>query len=260
MILRVLPALPGLYLQHVRGHQDRKVEYSQLPLLAQLNVDADAMATLYQQQHTQSHARVLLTDTAGVHLVMPHGSITSRYTTELRYQATHGPLLKHIQTKHGWSKHTTNSISWKAHGTALRNWIKERTHFVKLVQGILPTANHVHRHDPIRSLCPVCELQIEDWTHILCCTHDSRSQWRQTFLTTLRTEFNRSQTRPILVQVLMDAITGWLTSTQPDTFALYPTRYSACVHCAISQQNSIGWQQVFLGRLSYEWSDIQDTF
>lgn len=126
-ILSILTTLPGLYLQYVRGHQDKKVAYSQLSLLAQLNVDADAMATRYQHQHTHAHTTVLLTDTAGVHLVMSHGSITSRYTTEIRYQATHGPLLSYLQHKHGWSVHTSNAINWKAHGTALRARLRERT-------------------------------------------------------------------------------------------------------------------------------------
>jgi hypothetical protein len=36
--------------------------------------------------------------------------------------------------------------------------------------------------------------------------------------------------------------------------------YPSCVHRAICQQNLIGWQHLFLGRFSYEWSDIQDAF
>jgi hypothetical protein len=154
-ILHILTKFSGLYLQYVWGHQDKKMAYHQLSLLAQLNEDEDAMASRYQQQHAQTHTTVLLTDTASIRLILPHGSITSRYTTELRHQATHGPLLLHLQ-KNGWPLQITRTINWKAHGTALRTRLKERTHFVKLIQGILPTANHVHRRDLIRSLCPAC--------------------------------------------------------------------------------------------------------
>jgi hypothetical protein len=258
-ILSILKTFPGLYLQYVRGHQDKKVAYAQLPLLAQLNVDADAMATRYQRQHTQAYTQVLLTATAGVHLLTPQGSITSRYTTEIRYQATHGPLLSYLQHRHGWTDQITKAINWKAHGTALRARLNERTHFVKLVQGVLPTSNHVHRRDPIRSLCPACGLVPEDWTHILRCHHSSRSQWRASLLASLKGELITLQTRPLLVQILMAAISGWLECNH-EQFTFDPTPYPHAFRRAIQQQNSIGWQHVFQGRFSHEWSDIQDGF
>lgn len=94
----ILQKLPGAYLQFVPGHQDRKVAYAKLPFLAPLNVDANAMATWYQQQHPHIHTKVLLTNTAGIHLHMPQGSITSRYSSPaICYQATYGPLMAHIQ-------------------------------------------------------------------------------------------------------------------------------------------------------------------
>jgi hypothetical protein len=36
---------------HVKGHQDDTTSYELLPLEAQLNVDADAAATLFQMEH-----------------------------------------------------------------------------------------------------------------------------------------------------------------------------------------------------------------
>ena len=37
--------------EHVKGHQDDKLEYHQLPLNAQLNIDDDALAGLFQKDH-----------------------------------------------------------------------------------------------------------------------------------------------------------------------------------------------------------------
>ena len=45
---------PGMMVQHMRGHQDQKTAYNRLPLSAQLNVDADLMATTYQCEHCMS--------------------------------------------------------------------------------------------------------------------------------------------------------------------------------------------------------------
>ncbi len=43
-IQNALKQLPDLKLKFIKGHQDDKIPYAQLPLLARLNVDADAMA------------------------------------------------------------------------------------------------------------------------------------------------------------------------------------------------------------------------
>jgi hypothetical protein len=82
-ILELLAKQPGLELQYVKGHQDRDNEYEHLSLLAQLNVDADAMATRYQMHHGCYRPSALMTTTAKVHLETPTGSITSKYGAAL---------------------------------------------------------------------------------------------------------------------------------------------------------------------------------
>lgn len=247
-ILTVLQKLPGAYLQFVPGHQDRKVAYAKLPFLAPLNVDANAMATWYQQQHPHIHTKVLLTNTAGIHLHMPQGSITSRYASAICYQATYGPLMAHIQKNHAWSSHTTKTINWKAHGSALRARVNKRTHFVKLVHGrILPTAKQLHQHDAIRRLCPACLQATEDWwTHILKCTHESRAQWQVGFPEHLRKECGTPQTCPLLTTVPLDAIQGWW-ECEHDTFTMDSSSYPEALCHLINQQNAIGWAQVMFG-------------
>ncbi|KAI2493087.1 hypothetical protein MHU86_21471 [Fragilaria crotonensis] len=92
-IRRLLKEMPGLKLQHVRGHQDRRIAYRQLSLLAQLNVDADKLANTYQRDHGAIRPIAHLTEGAGVHLVTAQGSITSNYIKAIRHQATYKPLL-----------------------------------------------------------------------------------------------------------------------------------------------------------------------
>jgi hypothetical protein len=48
-----LQSLPGVKLQHVEGHQDKKLPYQELDLLGQLNIDADHHAGNYQQKKTE---------------------------------------------------------------------------------------------------------------------------------------------------------------------------------------------------------------
>jgi hypothetical protein len=54
---------------HIKGHQDTNTAYDKLPLLAQLNIDADELATTkYQETHGQPHPRAPLFSHASCHL------------------------------------------------------------------------------------------------------------------------------------------------------------------------------------------------
>jgi hypothetical protein len=56
-----LPFHSGVVLQHIKGHQDCQTVYRRLLLLAQLNVDADALANKYQFNLGSHHPDVLTT-------------------------------------------------------------------------------------------------------------------------------------------------------------------------------------------------------
>ena len=60
-IQKLLQDMPGLKLEHIKGHQDSTRAYERLPILAQLNVDADALANQYQRDHGTHRPTVLLT-------------------------------------------------------------------------------------------------------------------------------------------------------------------------------------------------------
>jgi hypothetical protein len=259
-IRRLIAAMPNLQLQHVRGHQDRRVEYHQLNLMAQLNVDADAMANRFQREYGAVRPHATLTEGAGVHLVTPEGSITSNYASAIRYQATHKPLLQHIRERNGWTASIVDRINWTAHSASLRKRLKQRAHYIKLVHGILPTNSHLHRNNPSRRGCPVCNHRNEEWTHILRCPHSSRVTWRGTLLAEVRKACETRSTRPRLKDILVDGIQGWLESDDPECYQLESSINDDEFQRLIQQQNQIGWKQVFLGRFSWEWRDMQDAY
>ena len=55
-----LGQLPDMTLIHVKGHQDLHTANRRLPLLAQLNVDADDKAGEYQRSYGKAHLFVLM--------------------------------------------------------------------------------------------------------------------------------------------------------------------------------------------------------
>ena len=52
--------LRGGTLVHTKGHQDDHLKYRDLPLMAQLNVDADRLAGQYQDDHGMARPTVLM--------------------------------------------------------------------------------------------------------------------------------------------------------------------------------------------------------
>jgi hypothetical protein len=258
-IVTMAQTMQGMQLQYIRGHQDRNRDYEQLPLLAQLNVDADSMANQYQRNHGRSRPQVLLTATAGICLNTPDGSVTKNYTSAIRYQASAPELHQHIQERNQWTAQVFNYVNWPAHGTSIRARTDKRTHLIKLIHGILPTGKVLHRKDMIRNRCPACQQSMEDWQHIMRCTSIQRHAWRQATIKVVKEKCQSLSTRPALQEVLIAGVSGWLNSNE-DTFNLDPEPYHQDMRQLISQQNKIGWKQLFLGRFSWKWSDMQDDF
>ena len=60
------------------------------------------------------------------------------------------------------------------------------------------------------------------------------------------------KTDPILLEILFDGLTSWLHSTPVPT-TVFPPEY----HRLLQEQTAIGWGQFFQGRVSTQWSIIQ---
>ncbi|KAI2506424.1 hypothetical protein MHU86_8050 [Fragilaria crotonensis] len=257
----LLQEMPEITIQHVKGHQDRDIPYRNLSLLAQLNVDADAQASRYQQELGSFQPDVLLTEWAGVHLDLPTGTVTSHYETALRYHATAPALQSHMQERFSWTPQIMATINWDAHGRALRRHLDKRTHLVKLVHEILPTNSKLHRNNPRRNKCPCCP-NIENWQHILRCQSAAYASWRTKFLQTVEHRCNELNTMPRLKALLMTVLHTWITFS-PDEAAQFqhdPSGHPSSIRRLVFQQNAIGWDHIFLGRFSMEWSSIQDEY
>ena len=231
-----------------------------MSLLAQLNVDADRLANHYQRDYGHHQPIVPLTEWVGVHLLLPQGTITSNHEAALRNQATGPPLLKTMKIKYGWTNRSVSYINWRAHGSSLRKQMPKRTHLIKLVHGLLPTNTSIHRHDPIRRMCPACMKTSETWHHMPRCPHEARGEWRRKTLSAIDDVCAKSRTKPELRHLLFDSINGWLHHDNPAPFHVDMSSYPSGVYRLIAQQNEIGWDHLFLGRFSREWGRLQDEY
>ncbi len=79
-------------IKHVKGHQDVDTPYNKLPLLAQLNVDADELASQFMREHPRITSRVPGLTHNMCQLKLPKGSINSRYKNTIRTATLCGDL------------------------------------------------------------------------------------------------------------------------------------------------------------------------
>ena len=251
--------IKGGSLTHIKGHQDRKKKYHALTLRAQLNVDADALATAYQEAHGQALPFVLQFPHAAISLNFPNGTCTSHIPTALRHAESYQPLAQHIRNRNQWTQQQFDSVNWAALQHAIKRKNQQRIHITKLSHDLLPTNKTLYRHKPTEQKCPMCNhcCAQEDRDHVMRCENDQRAAWRAETITVLDERCQQLSTEPGLARILVHGVSQWLNGQETfSDVSNIPTKY----HRLISYQNNLGWRQLFNGRFCLEWARIQDDY
>ena len=95
-----LRELPGVDITYVKSHQDDKRAYASLPLMAQLNVDADRLAGQYHKKHgAHRPAFSFMAPNTGAFLLTDEGTVTSNISSALRIRSTSTGLEEYLRTK-----------------------------------------------------------------------------------------------------------------------------------------------------------------
>jgi hypothetical protein len=103
--------------RHVKSHQDDNETYDRLlPLEAQINVLADAQATL---QHDLMEEPLIQPKGNFSMLVIDDKYITRDSKKGLMQEVGRVPIHSYYQSKYGWSMATFQSINWEAQHKAL---------------------------------------------------------------------------------------------------------------------------------------------
>ena len=256
-------------LSHVKGHQDDATDFRSLPQEAQLNVHADKSAGDFRKAHPFHRPRVfrLLGNRAQFHV---NGStISGKVGKVIRREMCQVPLLQRIQQRYQWSDRTMESIDFKLHASALKSLPHRAVQLTKLCHEIMPTNKMMHRYDPCTSdKCPRCNSEVEDLDHFLRCPHPDRKVWEVRFLRNLATYCNSKPcTSQALLDVLIQGLSNWLqittSATLHDGFVdghLDASKFPDHFLGLITAQNSIGWGQLFRGRVSNLWVYHHDQY
>ena len=253
-IADTLLLFPSPKIEHVTGHQDDEADYCDLPLVSQLNIDADKLAGEVHSTPSLHPASVIRLAANPAQFHIGKATITSRIKSVVRRAATAPALREHIRALTSWSPTIFDSVDWISHGQAIRRCYHKKTFVVKFLHNLLPTGKRVHRYDPTYShRCPSCQDPHEDRAHLLRCPEPTRFAWVNELFTALRARCTSLLTCESLVSILLHGLESWLTDT-PFPLHQFPT---AALQPLIRQQESIGWDQLFLGRFGTEWSHLQ---
>jgi hypothetical protein len=179
----------------IKGHQDKDTPYDELPLQAQLNCDADALAEEYLREAIIDFTKMPIMPTSGCQLHLPQGTITHGIKRELKFARSVPPLKEKLKLKHCWSDEEIDDINWAAHGRALRRHDKRRETMVKYLNDILPLGKRDPKYPPT---CPSCPAPIEDQDHFWNCPATSRNEWRKQCRTSILDILTKTDTAPPL--------------------------------------------------------------
>ena len=254
-----LKLLPDVAVVYVKAHQDEKRPVEQLPLMAQLNVEADALATLYQEQHGMHRTQVLKSTSGGAYLVTASGTVTAKYKEVILAKSTSPDLRNYIvQEKQKWTDSTMETVNWSAHGKALRSHVQCRVHLSKMLHECLPTFHQLNKYGGAHRNCPACSSPDETRDHILRCRASPRSEWRRQFWAAIDQFHADHRTAPLLRHVFRSAVEEWLQAE--GDVEVSPILYPVDVRQLLLHQNTIGWRQLFSGRFSTEWARLQQAY
>ena len=249
--LRLFPNLP--HCQHVKGHQDRFFAFDDLPLPAQLNVEADELASQFVYPPDLPSTIVPLIAGTVAQLHCATGTITSNYRAVLRRLYNEPLIREHICSRMEWSTDTWNLVDWTSHCRAVRANFPRRHFLSKYLHNWLPLGHLVLRYaDHYPDTCASCSHQAhEDREHFLRCP--ARRSWIGPLFDDLKQFWQDQSVAPSIVDLLSTALHSWLSDTPISLPSLTPS-----LARVVAQQTLIGWDQLFLGRFACSWSSVQE--
>jgi hypothetical protein len=249
-------------LEHVKSHQDDKIDFEDLPFSAQLNVLCDEMATdQLKRQRVQIEEQTQSCPLAPRNLPVEvrYGSqvISSHYISKLRDCIGMSKHRGYLQAKYKWNDLVLETVAWDSFEfCASRPTLTHTVTRSKLVHNWLNLGCQRKRigraESSVESRCPYCD-QDEDFVHMLTCAAPRALKFRYEALQVL----NKTIASTTYGSALFRAVKAWLLDPATKVEISAPTvGFEPSIHRALASQESIGWMHLFRGFVSIEWGRI----
>ena len=185
--------------EHVKGHQDEKKAFDDLPPMVQLNVLADQYAGEYQAEAGMSRPLVPMLPTTRCQLTVAGKTVTRGITKRLhQHHATKRIKPKFIKL-HGIANES--DLDWTTFHAAVarfphKRWLK------KFLTDTLPSDYHRAHYGKIASgRCPHCGGR-NTFHHRFQCQSEPMKQWTQSVFTEMVPKLRKCSERPLLWEAL----------------------------------------------------------
>jgi hypothetical protein len=141
---------------HVKGHQDRARTVASLSLPAQLNVEADSLATDFNAALTHPLPVIPFDPATRILLTIGQKTVTSHIRSQIRYQMHHHPLADLIRQRYKWTVPVFRSVDFKSGGLIYRSFYEHQSSLTKFIHEQLPTAAY-HIESPMFTMPAVTD-------------------------------------------------------------------------------------------------------
>lgn len=243
--------VPGAFV-HVKGHQDDTRAVCDLSVPAQLNVCADSLATMACQQH-DCNVRCPVLLGSKVQFLLHDDLVKTKCKQKIRFSDRAPMLQQSMMKREGWSESVFNMVDWTSFSQALKDHRTHESTLIKSGHHQLPVGRLLHKRDGKHShACPTCGRDNETWQHLFQCTHPDREEWRLKTLRKMRKHMDDVTTDPHLQEMFLEGLECWMRGTE-----LNREKHLARHRELVTQQDSIGWDNLLKGRLANQWKKKQ---
>jgi hypothetical protein len=196
-------------INHV-SHQDNKIPYTSLPLPAQLNVDADSLATneLYDQPNLIHH--VPLFPDSKVKLLLSGTSITRNLSGAIRKHQGYRNLVPYMFERCRWTADVTASVDCDGFAAAYNSSFQQHKFVFKFCMKLLPTGKTLHRQESrFDDRYPACSSPQKSNNHMFQCPDIRRQRWQSSAASSLQQRIENNSTNPVLVDIMMAGLDSY---------------------------------------------------
>jgi hypothetical protein len=196
---RTFQAHPALTLQHVKGNQDCSTHFWNRPLETQFNIQADKLATDFQEESSHGTDRGPIIPRFWVPFSQGKSSNPKQSPSLESKQTVQRNLMNYIQVRLQISVEALSNIDWESHSQAIRPVsIPNRIFLIKFIYP---------------SHCPSCLLVIEEFDHIFLCPSPQRRRWQMNLRNDLFKLSQHSNTYQFLANIMIDGLIHWFRQT-----------------------------------------------
>jgi hypothetical protein len=135
------PELPKL--QHILGHQDDDLSYQNLPLDAQMNTQADTLATMELDEYATPFHHVPFNPESRAMFSINRIAVTRQLKTTIRTHAPLPALITYYKDHLNWDERTFHVVDREVFGTVYPKMRKGRNFIIKFASTIsLPETDY----------------------------------------------------------------------------------------------------------------------